>query len=105
MNKPLLLTDLPSVNPEKQYHLERYVKFINSRPIRNTNKERGFNVHRVYPRSMAEKNEVSDFDGDWNLIKLTHREHFIAHKLLSLSGYASMITSFKLFRASSGIVV
>jgi hypothetical protein len=97
MKTKLLSTDLPSVSSENQIHLERYVKFINSRPERKL-RQKGFHTHHIYPRSMAEKNSIPDFNGDWNLIELTLREHFIAHLILRKCGYKSMISAFSLFR-------
>lgn len=104
MNKPLLLESLPPVKPENKVHLERYVKFINSRPQRDLKREKDFNIHHVYPKSMAVKNGVEDFHGDWNLIKLTLREHYIAHLILFYCGYKEMTFAFSMFKDKDSIV-
>ncbi len=56
-----------------------------------------FEVHHILPRSMG----GSDEDG--NLVKLTYKEHFIAHKLLFLitSGTEKVSMAFALLRMSS----
>ena len=71
----------PAKNEEQKRHLVRYVNFINSRPERDLH-QKGFHTHHIYPKSLAKKNNIDDFDGDWNLIELTSREHFIAHMIL-----------------------
>ena len=57
-------------------HLKRYEDFINSRSIRNKVKESGYEIHHILPRSLGGQSD------DENLIKLTCREHFIAHLIL-----------------------
>lgn len=84
---------MPPVKDENLIHLQRYVKFINSRPERDLKKD-GFHTHHIYPKSIAKKNNIEDFDGDWNLIELTPREHFIAHLILWKCGYREMISAF-----------
>lgn len=71
----------PVQNEEQKRHLVRYVNFINSRPERKL-KQKGFKTHHIYPRSIAKKNNIEDYDCSWNLIELTSREHFIAHMIL-----------------------
>jgi len=79
----ITIEKIPEVKSEEQKrHLVRYVNYINSRPEREL-KQKGFHTHHIYPKSIARKNEIPDFDGDWNLIELTYREHFIAHLILS----------------------
>lgn len=53
-----------------------YYKLCLSRKIRDLKKEGGYEIHHIIPRSMGGD------DTDSNLVKLTYREHFIAHKLL-----------------------
>jgi len=57
--------------------LKWYYKFCNSRKHRRLRKERGFHIHHIIP--------VCDGgdDNPENLVKLTHREHFIFHVLLA----------------------
>jgi hypothetical protein len=78
---------LPSIPiPENHRHLVRYINFINSRPERNLKKEIGFCFHHVLPVSMG--------GTDDHLIKLTFREHYVAHLILWRCGYQEMITAF-----------
>jgi len=82
MTKRITIEQMPPVeNEEQKRHLIRYVNFINSRPERDLH-QKGFHTHHIYPKSIAKKNNVEDFNGDWNLIELTPREHFIAHMIL-----------------------
>jgi hypothetical protein len=68
------VNQLPPVkNEEQMKHLKRYVNFINSRPEIDLH-QKGFHTHHIYPKSLAKKNNIDDFNGDWNLIELTPRE-------------------------------
>jgi hypothetical protein len=88
------LEQMPPVkNEEQKRHLIRYVNFINSRPKREL-KQKGFETHHIYPKSIAKKNNIDDFDDNWNLIELTSREHFIAHIILFYCGYKEMTFAF-----------
>ena len=90
----ITIDQMPKVeNEEQKRHLIRYVNFINSRPERKL-KQKGFSTHHVYPVSLAKKNSIESYDGDWNLIELTHREHFIAHLILFYCGYPEMVFAF-----------
>lgn len=81
--------NLPLPEREENYiHYNRYVYFIKSRPNRDIKKEKGFNIHHILPKSMGGDSEKI------NLIKLTHREHFIAHMLLFYCSYTPMISAF-----------
>jgi len=74
--------------PEKEenyYHYIRYQRFIESRPLRENKRKRGFHWHHILPKSMGGE------DTDSNLILLTPREHFIAHMILWKCGYPKMI--------------
>jgi hypothetical protein len=82
---------LPKVLPEKQIHIDRYKRFIETRPKRNLKREEGFNVHHIVPRSLG------GLDND-NLIKLTIREHYIAHLILWKCGYKEMVNAFWLMQ-------
>jgi len=95
--KRITIEKLPSVqNEEQKRHLARYVNFINSRPERKLH-QKGFHTHHVYPKSIAKKNNIEDYNGDWNLIELTPREHFIVHMILSYSyNVYSMVYCFRL---------
>lgn len=53
-----------------------YKTLCSSRKWRGTSVESGFEVHHITPRCMG------GGDGIENLVKLTHKEHIFAHKLL-----------------------
>ena len=69
---------LPEV---KEPHVSRYLKFISSRPYRGElryyKKEKGFHIHHIIPLAMG-----GDETQKENLVKLTPREHYIAHLIL-----------------------
>lgn len=53
-----------------------YEDLCKSRKYRGVSKEQGYEVHHITPRSFGGSNE------DDNLVKLTYREHLLAHILL-----------------------
>lgn len=57
-------------------YVEKYKKFILSRPIREVKRSKGFELHHIVPKAYGGTNEKE------NLILLSPREHFIAHLLL-----------------------
>ncbi len=57
------------------YHKLRYSRFIYSRPTRT--KSANTNYHHIIPASVGGSNKRA------NRIHLTHREHFIAHMMLT----------------------
>lgn len=57
-------------------HFSRYMRFLDTRPLRDLQKEKGFEIHHRIPKSLGGSNSTD------NLIKLTTREHFIAHLIL-----------------------
>ena len=65
--------------PDSSLHFERYLKFILSRPPLGLGKEKGYHIHHIIPRCLRGSDE------DSNLIKLTYREHYLAHCLLALA--------------------
>jgi len=70
-------------------HCTRYIRFIESRPERKLVKETGYEIHHIIPKSLGGADE------DYNLIKLTYREHFIAHLILwKLYGRGPMCKAF-----------
>ena len=71
---------LPSVDTNHQLHLDRYIKFINSRPIRVYKSKSGLCRHHIQPVSLGSEKGFSK--EKWNIIVLTLREHYIAHLLL-----------------------
>ena len=58
-----------------EIHFNRYIKFIESRKNRIL-KSNYFEYHHIIPKSLG------GLDIDNNIIKLTNREHFIAHMIL-----------------------
>lgn len=75
---------------KSQHMVNRYVAFISSRPIRRK-RSKDTQVHHILPRSM-----YPDLEKDKrNLIRLTHREHFIAHWMLwKIFGHGPMSKAF-----------
>jgi len=65
--------------PDSSLHFDRYIKFILSRPHRGLKREKGYHIHHILPRCLKGTDEIS------NLIKLTYREHYLAHCLLALA--------------------
>lgn len=65
--------------PHNERHLARYVKFIQSRQLNLGPTER----HHICPKAKDLFPEYKSFkDFPWNMIRLTLREHYIAHLLL-----------------------
>lgn len=77
-------------NPSKaRRYLDRYVKFITSRI--ELNKTRGDvegHIHHIVPRSWGGTNAKT------NLVKLTYKEHIIAHHLLYYTEDPKMVMAF-----------
>jgi hypothetical protein len=69
-------------------HIKRYINFIKSRPNRESTKAKSFHLHHIIPRSLGGSDEVS------NLIRLTPREHYIAHLILWKCGTRQMARAF-----------
>ena len=59
-------------------HFSRYIRFIESCPKRDIKKITGelLDIHHILPRSLGGSDE------NYNLIKLTYKEHFVAHHIL-----------------------
>lgn len=53
-----------------------YSRFIESKRSRPLVKESGYDLHHIQPKSLGGK------DNKTNLVKLTYREHYIAHRIL-----------------------
>lgn len=71
------LYDILKSKSLSERHLNRYIRFINSRNLKDGRLER----HHICPR--AEFPEFESFaDYPWNKIDLSPREHYIAHLLL-----------------------
>lgn len=57
-------------------YLNIYIRLVDSRLYRGIKREKGFEVHHIVPKSWGGCNN------NFNKVKLTYREHYIAHKLL-----------------------
>lgn len=57
-------------------YLNTYIRLVDSRLYRGTKRESGFEIHHIVPKSWG------GCSNDFNKVKFTYREHFIAHKLL-----------------------
>lgn len=53
-----------------------YISLVNTRRCRGVKKERGYEIHHIHPRCMGGSDSLD------NLVKLTYREHYVAHWLL-----------------------
>lgn len=62
--------------PTNKKYTEKYEKFIIARKNRNLPDDEYFETHHIVPRSLGGTDDNS------NLIKLTAREHYIAHAIL-----------------------
>lgn len=71
------LVYLKTKNPVSELYLERYIKLIQY-VIENPTKEKKTDRHHILPKSM-----FPGFKNDkWNVVKLSARQHFIAHWFL-----------------------
>lgn len=61
---------------KSERYFQKYLEFCHSRQCRGIKKTKGFHRHHIFPKSFER------IDEDWNLVLLTHREHYIAHLLL-----------------------
>lgn len=64
------------VTLKSERYFEKYLDFCHSRQNRGIKKTKGFHRHHIFPKSFER------IDEDWNLVLLTHREHYIAHLML-----------------------
>jgi hypothetical protein len=69
-----------------KYHII-YIKLIEKAIARKNKKFKG-EKHHIYPVSFSKNNKLYNKDKN-NLVKLTYREHFIAHRLLSKLSFIS----------------
>lgn len=65
--------------PHNKHYLNRYIKFIESRHILEDGL---YELHHICPKAKDLFPEFNSKEFSWNFIKLSYREHFIAHWLL-----------------------
>lgn len=83
----------------KNFHqIQKYMNFISSR---KQNSEI-YEIHHILPRSMFPEFEKLK-NNQWNAIKLSPREHFIAHKILWRAFGGPMTTAFHFMSNTSHI--
>lgn len=83
MNEQII--ELLKSKPHNTHYLKRYVKFINSCQIKNLDLpiETYFETHHILPKSKDSFPEYQDLRKyRWNAVKLTARQHIIAHIIL-----------------------
>ena len=76
---------------KSQFHLDRYIRFIDSRPIRlKKSKDLYLENHHKVPKALGGTNKKE------NMILLTAREHYIAHMMLYKAFGEKMLSAFYL---------
>jgi len=73
-------------------HVQRYIRFIQSRPVRKYQPRAGIARHHILPRSMG--GDPGFLTEPNNIIVLTHREHYISHLILWKAYGEKMTTAF-----------
>jgi len=58
-------------------YFNHYILLTDSRQSRTLTRERGYEIHHIIPKCLGGGNE------EYNLVKLTYREHYLAHYLLA----------------------
>ena len=72
-----------SQKPHNPHYLKRYISFIRNCSIKNEYVNDYIEKHHICPKSKNMFPEYSDFKKHpWNMVKLTYRQHIIAHILL-----------------------
>jgi hypothetical protein len=61
---------------KSERYFQKYLHFCHSRQHRGIKKTKGFHRHHIFPKSFIR------IDEEWNIVLLTHREHYLAHLLL-----------------------
>ena len=72
-------------NIKSEYNMKRYIKFISNIQSKGERNLEQFEKHHIVPKSLLEND---------NLIKLTPREHFIAHHILARALGNKMVFAF-----------
>jgi hypothetical protein len=73
-----------SSRPHNPHYLNRYITFIAQCQIKNVGYEGYVEKHHICPKAKSFFPEYSSFKKfPWNMIKLTAKQHFIAHWILA----------------------
>lgn len=91
----LIYPNFPENLIKSQFHLNRYIKFIDSRPIREKSKDLYTENHHKVPNSLGGSKESK------NMIRLAGREHFIAHLILWKAFGGPMIHAFNMMKMNN----
>jgi hypothetical protein len=87
---------------KNEFYETRYFKFIESRSVRSGPEkyERGYERHHIIPRCFGGHNSLENF------IKLTPREHYIAHMLLwKAYGSRELAYAFRMMANRNGVSI
>jgi hypothetical protein len=73
-----------SSKPHNPHYLNRYIKFIESCRLKNIDFDGYTEKHHICPKASDMFPEYKSFIANpWNLVKLTPRQHYVAHVLLA----------------------
>jgi hypothetical protein len=86
---------MPEALPGREHHLDRYHHFIWSRLFRELPKDSYVERHHIVPKSVGMNRD--HYSQPWNSIKLTSKEHFIAHMMLWKAFGGKMTFAFQRF--------
>jgi hypothetical protein len=93
-----------SSKPHNQHYLKRYVKFIEYCNNINTHYTGYVEYHHILPKAKTLFPEYKNFkQNPWNKIKLTPRQHFIAHWMLWKIFGGFMAYAFSIMRRKSKV--
>lgn len=73
-------------------YINVYTNIINNAKSRNLKRERGYCIHHVIPSIYFKTRKIASYKE--NLVKLTHKEHYVCHHLLSKTGCSKMVYAF-----------
>lgn len=89
---------LLKTKPHNEHFLKRYYNFITLCNKVNTNEQK-YENHHFLPKANDMFPEYKSFkENPWNKIKLTQRQHFIAHWILAKAYYSSYSQSYSCFK-------
>lgn len=73
-------------------YLNLYYNIIEKSKYRNLKRERGYCIHHIIPSIYFKNRKIATYDE--NMVKLTHKEHYVCHHLLTKSECPKMIYAF-----------